>query len=307
MPLPRSCLLLALLAACAADPDTSARGTPVIGGSPSSPGEFPAVGALHAGGPFCTGTLIRPDVVLTAAHCLDFGGGGVPGFTLDDDALSSPTVVDGDHLVIHPMYGTEPEIHALGQFWDIGILWLAQPIDGVQPLDMATPAEAATFTEGMEVAIVGYGATDAQGGGGGTKEDAITHVIAWNDSEVQIGDGSDPQNCYGDSGGPAIADFGNGLRTFGVVSRGASEPEDCEHGGIDTRVDYYRDWVLDQLGEVDSPDAGVGPDASTGADAGDPAVDGGDAGCCSSGGDRAAGSALLALAILGTGRRRRRE
>ncbi|MFO0677980.1 MAG: trypsin-like serine protease [Polyangiaceae bacterium] len=37
---------------------------------------FVAVGALVADGRHCTGTLVAPDVVLTAAHCVTPGLGG---------------------------------------------------------------------------------------------------------------------------------------------------------------------------------------------------------------------------------------
>jgi hypothetical protein len=307
--------LLGILPACAPDA-TSAREAPVIGGTITPDGEFPAVGALWLGDSIeCTGTLIRPDVVLTAGHCVEpkFIGGEIPGFTLDNDTVSAPpTVVLGDHAVQHPMFDINVEmVPGLQQFWDVGLLFLAEPITSVEPMTMATPTEAGAFAANQDLAIVGYGRTSDATFDSGVKYDAIASLISWNDSEIQIGNGNDsPQNCNGDSGGPAIADFGDGPRLVGIVSRSFTLDDDCLHGGIDTRVDYYRQWVLDQLDGAPPPDAGVAdPDAAPPPpehDAGPAAEDGDAGGCCSTSRGSAGGSLLLAGALLGVLLRRRR-
>ena len=87
----RAALLGALLSfACTEGPFDHASSTePIIGGTPSPPGDYPETGALlsvydFGGGQMfgsfaCTGTLIAPDVVMMAGHCtIDFFGGSVP-------------------------------------------------------------------------------------------------------------------------------------------------------------------------------------------------------------------------------------
>lgn len=53
----------------------------LLAGAPLAAADWPAVGRLEVAGrtDFCTGTVIAPDLVVTAAHCLFRRGGGVVG------------------------------------------------------------------------------------------------------------------------------------------------------------------------------------------------------------------------------------
>lgn len=280
------------------EPDLGAQSAAVIGGTPTPAGAHPAVGAIVEGGVTCTGTLIAPDAVLTAAHCLR-ADAPLPGFTLVSDARGSVTPLVARAAAVHPMWDVDRAIvDGPTQFYDLAILRLAAPITDVPPMILAGRREAAPLGEGTVVTMVGYGQTvDGDPASAGIKVAADASVVATSPSELQVSAAGEPQNCYGDSGGPAIVDLGHGDRLVGVVSRGATIAPTCDQGTVDTRADFYLSWIRQQVPEVcggDDECAG-GPGNGYGAD-----VTGG---CASAGGGGSLGIALAILAALGRRRR----
>jgi hypothetical protein len=303
-------LLFLSAPACVADPTLDRDSAYVIGGGVTAAGEFPGVGGLvydFGGGPefSCTATLIAPDAVLTAAHCLepDFFGDEVPGFTLAlDTTVPGFEVIPGRAKFPHEQFDINAPINeGLAEFFDIGVVLLERPITTVAPVPMPRPGQAAQIVAGLDLEIVGYGRTSNQSFDVGVMFDATTSLISLNPTEIQVGMGApQPQNCNGDSGGPGFADLGDGARrVIGVVSRSFSGGE-CNMGGVDTRVDAYLTWIHGKVASGIPCDSGLSPACEENGEESD------DGGCCAAGGD-SKGSLLLAFLVGLTVLARRRR
>lgn len=182
---------------CASEPELPVIGGEAIEGAPE------VVGLLVGGDIVCTGTVIGPRAVLTAAHCLDEG--------LVDRVFFGSTMPDGVAIEVsgwelHVDY--DPDTLTA----DLGVVALAEPVTGAPPT-------LGVVSSGDPVRVVGYGFTDdwdAQA----TKREGTALVESVGPDSFEIAPGP-ALPCAGDSGGPVFADRPDGSSELvGVVSRG---------------------------------------------------------------------------------------
>lgn len=198
----------------------------IIGGTTDT-GDACVVGVFaHApgatSGSICTGTIIGPHTVLTAAHCVSpvsVGAGQVfdllPGTTLALPGITASSTT------FQPAWN----INNLAAGHDIGIVHTAQTLSPI--------CGRAAVNTGLPVRLVGYGSNTHANGGVGTKRQVTVSIIGAN---ILIQDGnSNQQTCHGDSGGPAF----QGANVVGVTSFGSDQSATsvCFGGGFHVRVD----------------------------------------------------------------------
>ncbi|MEW5743591.1 MAG: trypsin-like serine protease [Myxococcota bacterium] len=218
----------------------------IVGGSVTSGDPAVVVLAVNTGGgleEYCTGTLIAPKTVLTAAHCIEAYGPGnfyVVGFGSNINALNRTVSVA--QQIDHPSYN--------GRSFDFGVLRLAQAVSGVTPIAInERPMSAADV--GRPIRHVGFGITNASGVGGGIKREVTYNLREVRNYTIESG-ANGKQTCSGDSGGPGFMVMpGDSVeKVAGVVSYG---DENCVIEGYDGRVDVAASWIKAQMAQWEQP------------------------------------------------------
>lgn len=205
----------------------------VLGGELSENGVWPAVVAIGANNRICTGVLLSPTVVATAAHCLaPLSKNDTPtvylGQNLDSELRSIHYVKE---WATHPEYCSSKECSI--PKYDFGYLVLDaaitsdNKIEYAQLLTEASEWKTAMY-EGGDTWLVGFGEDEA--GEIGQKRHvrtSIAKVMGEGAGFMAGGDGKD--SCVGDSGGPAYVRVGEKeWRVAGFLSAGSSP---CGSGG----------------------------------------------------------------------------
>lgn len=258
-------LLLGLAAACEAPVERAPRSqlqAAIVAGTEDS--QDPAVvgiGVRRVGcdsllAVHCTGTLIAPRVVLTAAHCA-----GAPAMADNLEVLFGRDAADPTAVVLrvsevhlHPGYQDE------GDPADLAVLILEQRAPAA-PLPINTSPLDGSWVQ-RRVRLVGFGQSQPSGAPPGTKRSGTATIDEVKSARLRILP-APSLSCHGDSGGPVLGPGRSGEVLLGVTATG--DPG-CAAYGLNVRVDAFADdfilpWIAKTPAAAPPPTAGLLPEA----------------------------------------------
>ena len=225
----------------------------IVGGAAAPDGAYPFMAALQqwAGNGYltvCGGTLIAPDRVLTAAHCVDQWSVGqlTSGGEAKERIIVGRTVLTGsDGAVRLPSaIRVDPSWDSATEADDAAVVQLDAPIGGIAPPTMPTSGNQAYEQPGTAARAIGWGSTQPQGPadvGGGVYPnelrqvdlplvgngpcqgvfDGVRNPMLYPQEMLCAGGDGRHDACTGDSGGPLLSPLPGGTwELIGVTSWG---------------------------------------------------------------------------------------
>jgi trypsin len=228
----------------------------IVGGEEATAGAYPWMVSLGSNGRhFCAGSLIAPDVVLTAAHCISGRtitarvlGGGLTSGGAENIRVIAQTK--------HPKYNSATSGH------DMAILMLSKS-SSIAPVDFDKGIE---MWAGTSSRVIGWGALSS-GGGSPTRLQQVDVPVR---TQTEC-DGSYPgkidgtmvcagvpeggiDSCQGDSGGPQFVMVGGKPVVMGIVSWGYGCASPGKYG-VYARVNSMLPFMSEYVDVVDGTGA----------------------------------------------------
>lgn len=196
----------------------------IYGGAETEQCAWPSVVYLSSGNAACTGALIHPQIVLTAAHCVPNDVTATVRF--GERAASAVQLAETEFCRANPGFNDT------GGGDDYGFCKLATPVTNIPIIPIAFGCEESILGPGRPITHVGFG--NDENGDSGRKKSVNLNVQQVTQSGELITGSNGNGICSGDSGGPVMTRLSANVggddtwRVVGIHSWAQmSEPGEC--------------------------------------------------------------------------------
>ncbi|HWB75348.1 MAG TPA: trypsin-like serine protease [Nannocystaceae bacterium] len=191
----------------------------------------------------CSGTLVHPEIVATASHCL-VASGGTFARALFGESDANVFAREIELCEINPEYPVDAATTAEFDNSDFAFCKLAEPVTNVPIIPIAYGCELDAVQPGIDVYTVGFGATATA-----AEDWAIKRFGPSTLTEIDVAGELvfESVSCYGDSGGGYFMQLPGGeLRQIGIVSYGQTVM--CNSASVATAASGLVPFVLEMTG-----------------------------------------------------------
>ncbi len=189
---------------------------------------------------FCTGVVVAPRAVLTAAHCVT----AVKDMRVHyRDGAGQPVLIDVEAVAVHPGFRADALTRRVVSV-DLALVQTRTPLDA--RFSAAELDDSGVVAVGRSLRIFGYGvAREGEGNSAGVLRSAalrvrapLSTILLWAEDPNGAGAGA----CTGDSGGPILSEDGRQVLAIATWSAGSG----ARHCGTVTQgplVAPQRSWI----------------------------------------------------------------
>jgi len=252
----------------------------VVGGHDARPGAWPWQASLQTtrGFHFCGGSLIHPQWILTAAHCVEGQSAGRIRVVLGEQNLG---IREGNEQIISPAQIIAHERFKQGGWMhnDVALIKLSRPAQLNQRVNLVCLPEPGEDEQGNECFVSGWGYTRKTSDSSGVSPKILQEVSGpiwryadckakWATANFEVNpkvycfgntNGQNYGVCNGDSGGPMSCPSARGWKVVGVAHFAEGRCKNLP--GAYTKVEPYLDWIKARVPIGEHPiGPTVGPD-----------------------------------------------